>query len=74
MGEVIIEHREKRSGETTSAAQEFWLQNYCYSWEQRLRGLGVGGATKKTGDILAYLFTDCALASACHFVFSWGGG
>jgi hypothetical protein len=26
----------------------------------------------KTGDMLAYLFTDCALASACHFVFSLG--
>jgi hypothetical protein len=49
MGEVIIEHSSrKKSGETTSAAQEFWLQNYCYSWEQRLRGLrGEGEQQKK---------------------------
>jgi hypothetical protein len=43
------------------------LSKLLLFFEQRLRE---GGNNKKTGDMLAYLFTDCALVSACHFVFS----
>jgi hypothetical protein len=47
-------------GGRTPAVQEFWLQTYLLLF---LR-------TAPSGDKLAYLFTDCALASGCRFAFS----
>jgi hypothetical protein len=72
MGEVILDtvSKTKNVGQNPLQYKSSGCKIiYCYSCEQRLRW--GGGKHPKAGAVLAYLVTDCALGSGCHFVFSY---
>jgi hypothetical protein len=75
MGEVILntvpETKEGGGEEPLQYKSSGCKIMYCYSCKQRIPG-GEGGENPKAGLMLAYLFTDCALDSDCHYVFSYG--